>query len=107
MITKADAEFLLYCKQDAMTEAERRDLAQWWLRDLRRQLKRLEPIAATAAELWAQGKQHANASCRRVVAWVQEERSHLIGTAAALAGAERYAEFREDFEAIAARAEAL
>jgi hypothetical protein len=106
-ITKADAEFLLLCKQDTMTEAEQRDLAQWWLATLRRRLKRLEPIAATVADLRAQGKQDANGSCRRVVAWVQEQRSHLIGVASALAGTDRYAEFREDFEAIAARAEAL
>jgi hypothetical protein len=107
MITKADAEFLLFRKQDAMTENEQRELAQWWLRDLRRQLKRLEPIAATVADLRAQGKQDANESCRRVVAWVQGEREHLISTAAVLAGADRYAEFRDDFETIAARAEAL
>jgi hypothetical protein len=41
------------------------------------------------------------------VKWVQEERAHLTATAAALAGTDRYAEFREAFEAIAARAEAL
>jgi hypothetical protein len=107
VITKADAEFLLLCKQDAMTAAEQRDLARWWVATLRRRLKRLEPAAATAAGLRAQGKEDANGSCRRVVAWVQEQRSHLIGTASALAGADRYAEFREDFEAIAAQAEAL
>jgi hypothetical protein len=107
VITAADAEFLLFCKQDAMTEAEQRDLAQWWLRFLRRRLKRLEPVAATAANLRAQGKQDANGSCRRVVEWAQEERSLLIETAAALADTDRYAEFREDLEAIAARAEAL
>lgn len=107
MITRADAEFLLLCKQDAMTGAEHRDLAQWWLATLHRRLKRLEPVAATAADLRAQGKQAANGACRRVVAWVQDVRSAITGTAAALAGAGRYAEFREDFEAIAARAEAL
>jgi hypothetical protein len=79
LITRADAEFLLSCKQDAMTEAEQRDLAQWWLRFLRRRLKRLEPVAATAADLRAQDKQGANDSCSRVVAWVQEERSLLTG----------------------------
>lgn len=107
MITRADAEFLLCCKQGGMTEAEQRELAEWWLRDLRRQLKRLEPVAATAADLRAKGLQDANPSCRRVVKWVQEERAHLTATAAALAGTDRYAEFWEDFEAIAARAEAL
>jgi hypothetical protein len=107
VITNADAEFLLLCKQDAMTEAEQRDLARWWLATLHRRLKRFEPVAATAADLRTQGKQAANGACRRVVAWVQGERSAITGTAAALAGAGRYAEFREDFEAIAARAEAL
>jgi hypothetical protein len=107
LITKADAEFLLFCKQDAMTEAEQRDLAQWWLGALRRRLKRLEPVAATAADLWTQGKQDANGACRRVVAWVQDERASIIGTAAALATADRYLAFREDFEAVAAQAEAL
>jgi hypothetical protein len=107
MITSTDAEFLLCCKQDTMTEAEQRDLAQWWLRHLRRRLKKLDPVAAIAADLRAQGKQDADGSCRRVVAWAQEERSFLTGTAAALAGTDRYAEFREAFEAIAARAEAL
>ena len=106
MITNADAEFLLLCKQGTMTGAEQRDLAQWWLATLRRRLKRLEPVAATAG-VRAQGKQGANGACRRVLAWVQGERSAITGTAAALASADRYAEFREDFEAIAARAEAL
>jgi hypothetical protein len=41
------------------------------------------------------------------VEWVQEERSLLIETAAALVGTERYAEFREDLESIAAQAETL
>jgi hypothetical protein len=107
MITKTDAEFLLRCKQDAMTEAEWRDLGQWWLRHLRRRLKKLEPLADTVADLRAQGKQDANGSCRRVRAWVQGERALLTRTAVALASTDRYAEFREDFEAIAARAEAL
>jgi hypothetical protein len=107
MITRADAEFLLLCKQYAMTEAEQRDLAQWRLATLRGRLKRLEPVAVTAADLRAQGKQDANGACRRIVAWVQDERSAITGTAAALAGADRYAKFCEDFEVIAARAEAL
>jgi hypothetical protein len=103
IITKKEAG-LLVTKMDRTPE-EDHELGRWWVRKLQRMLTRLEPVAALARD--AQGRQDDSASARQVVAWAQDERSEIIGAATALASTERYAEFRTDFEDIAARAEAL
>ena len=106
-MTRDEAEFLLLCKAGAMTSEEVRELGKWWRRKLRGDLTRLRPRAATVAGLRAQGKTDANPACRRVTEAVTANRSLLVSTASALAEADRYEEFRADFEDIAAQAEAL
>jgi hypothetical protein len=104
-ITKAEVERLIV-KVDRTPE-DNRKLGRYWRRRLRGMLTRLEPVAATAREIIEQGKQDCCPSTRKVVAFAQQERALVIGTATALATAERYAEFKADFEDIAARAEAF
>jgi hypothetical protein len=105
---KEEAEFLIACKGENMTDEEIREVGKWWRRRLRSTLSRAEvTIAVTTSLLRGQGKADANESTRQVVAVMRATRSQVIETATLLATAERYAEFRADFEDIAARAEAL
>jgi len=64
-------------------------------------------MLADFSGLRAQGKHDADDSCRAVVEAVKVNRRLIIDAASALAETERYAEFRADFEDIAAQAEAL
>ena len=105
VITKAEAERLVLKKD--RTPDEDRQLGVWLVRNLQHRLTRLEPYAETARKLIELGKQDANESCRVVVSETRYERAKIIGAAAALATFEQHAEFRTDFEDIAARAEAL
>jgi hypothetical protein len=107
VMTKDEAEFLLLYKRDAMTAEEQRDLGKWWRRKLRSDLTRLRPLADLASSLRAQGKQDLDGSCRAVAEAARVNRRLIIEAASALAGAGRYAEFRADFEDIAAQAETL
>ena len=104
---KEEAEFLITCKGADMTPEEVREVAKWWRRTLRSQISRDETLAAVVSSLRAQGKTDTNESARRVTAALRNHRSQVIGSATWLARVPQYAEFRDDFEGIAARAEAL
>jgi hypothetical protein len=105
-VTMLEVEFLTFCRGDALTEAEVRELGKWWRGYLRRCLAGEDELAPLVRAV-IQGKADADDQTRRVVEAVQINRALIIEISVSFAERHEFAEFAADFEGIAARAEAL
>ncbi len=101
----ADAEFLMSCKGADMTEAEMREVGLYWRRRLRSLTTGAEGIASMLRHIREMDPDDSKDA--PIVTMLRGHRRMIIEAATKLMAVAWLAEFRKDFENIAARAERL